>query len=185
MPHTRSVDLTYEDYRLFPDDGRRHELIAGEHQVTPAPNTRHQVISMNLCRTLGSHVKAQVAGRLLSAPYDVVLSPADVVQPDLLFVSRERTGFIRAEHLAGPPDLAIEILSAGSRRLDEVVKRKLYERHGVREYWVVDPELEVVRVHRLSGEGFVARELSREAGDHLSTPLLPELRVPLIEVFEA
>jgi Uma2 family endonuclease len=84
----------------------------------------------------------------------------------------------------GPPELVVEIGSPGTRRRDETVKRALYERAGVSEYWVVDTELDVVRVYRRLGERFAPPEqLSLEAGDVLTTPFLSGLELPLNEIF--
>lgn len=185
MAEPRPVKFTYEDYVLFPDDGKRHELIDGDHYVTPAPNTRHQTVVVSLTRILSTHARAHRLGRVFTAPYDVLLSDVDVVEPDLLFVSSSRSSLVTEKHLRGAPDLAIEILSESSRKTDEVVKRKLYERFGVREYWVVDPVVETVKVYVLEGVSLSPpRQLSKEAGDTLSTPLLPGLVVALAEVFE-
>jgi Uma2 family endonuclease len=106
------------------------------------------------------------------------------VEPDVLYVSRENQSRITEANLQGPPDLAIEVLSESNRRHDEVTKRKLYERAGVQEYWIVDPELETVKVHRLDG-GALARvaELSREGDGHLSSPLLPSFSMDLAKLF--
>lgn len=181
---THRVQFTYEDYLLFPEDGRRHELVDGEHFMTPAPSTRHQKIVGNLVRFLKNHVACTKAGEVFVAPTDVVLSNLDVVQPDLLFVRAARASIITENNIQGPPDLVIEILSPTSRKIDETVKRKLYERHGVGEYWIVDPELETVDIRRMSEQGYVrAAELSLEAGHAVETPLLPGLRLDLSDIF--
>src|SRR5438128_3226950 len=165
-PAGSGVKLTYEDFLLFPDDGKRHELIDGEHYVTPSPKTKHQRVSGNLFAALHNHVHPRRAGQLLAAPMDVLLSDTDVVEPDLLFISAARSSIITEPNIQGAPDLVVEILSEGTRKTDEITKRKLYERFGVTEYWVVDPELETVKVYRLSDRRYVrAAELSTEAGD--------------------
>jgi len=178
-----STKLTYDDYLLFPDDGRRHELIDGQHYVTLAPSLRHQEISKRLFRVLDGHLQVHSLGQVFYAPVDVVPTDVDVVEPDLLYVSNERAGILR-DPVRGAPDLVIEIVSPGSRRTDEVVKRKLYERVGVREYWIVDPELEAVKVYRRDDERFTrAGDSSREEGHTLSTPLLPGLSIALDDLF--
>jgi Uma2 family endonuclease len=176
--------LTYEDLLLFPDDGRRHEIIDGEHFVTPAPHTRHQWVSQNLNRLLDRHVMEHRLGRVYYAPVDIVLSDVDVVQPDLVFISQQRLDIVEAV-VRGAPDLVVEIASPGSRRQDEVLKRGLYERAGVQEYWLVDPEAETVKVFRGREGGGYGRPLLLSAleGDRLESPLLPDLQIPLPLVF--
>jgi len=183
-PASPGLKLTYDDFVLFPDDGKRHELIDGEHYVTPSPNMRHQQISMNLTLMIGGWLEAHPLGRLFYAPFDVVFSKFDVVEPDVLYVSNERSNVLTAPNVQGAPDLVIEIGSPGTRRRDETIKRRLYERSDVIEYWIVDPDIDVVRVYRRSGDSFARPiELSREAGDVLMTPLLPGLDLPLTRIF--
>jgi Uma2 family endonuclease len=141
------LKLTYDDFVQFPDDGQRHELIDGEHYVTPAPNTRHQRISINLVLLIGNWLESHPIGQLFHAPYDVVFSKLDVVEPDVLYLSNERWAEVATpQHVRGAPNLVIEIASPGTRGRDETIKRRLYARAGVSEYWVVDPETDVVRV---------------------------------------
>jgi len=179
------VKLTYDDFVLFPDDGLRHELIDGEHYVTPSPNTKHQQILFNLTLQLGKWLEEHPTGRIFFAPFDVVFSHVDVVEPDLLYMSNARAAdILTLANVQGVPELVVEIGSPGTRKRDETVKRALYERAGVSEYWVVDPELEVVRVYRRDGERFARpHELAMEAGDLLTTSLLPGLELPLPEIF--
>ena len=181
---TPSVKFTYEDFLHFPDDGKRHEIIDGEHYVTPSPNTKHQAVSMNLTRAFILYLEQHRHGRLFAAPFDVVLSDLDVVEPDLLYISHERLQVLTSQHVRGAPDLAVEILSPGTRKTDEVTKRQLYERFGVGEYWVVDPELDTIKVYRRVQDAFVrVAELSAEHADMRTTPLLPNWSVSLSEVF--
>lgn len=182
MPESRPK-FTVEEYELFPDDGRRHELVDGEHVVTPAPTAWHQSISGRLHIALHEASSRGELGALYYAPVDVVLSPIDVVQPDLLFVRRERRGII-GRRVEGAPDLVVEIVSPSSRRTDELLKRRAYESFRVEEMWVVDPELEVVRVYRRQGQGFGRpQELAAEHGDRLRTPVLPALDLELAALF--
>ncbi len=110
----------------------------------------------------------------------------DVVEPDLLYLSNERAAqVITAKHARGVPELVVEIASPATRKRDETVKRRLYERAGVSEYWVVDPEIDVIRVYRRERDQFGRpAEMSREAGDVLTTPLLPGLDLPLVRIFK-
>jgi Uma2 family endonuclease len=179
-----TLKLTYEDFLGFPEDGKRHELLDGDHFVTPAPNLRHQRLVVRLTRVLDSFIDRHGLGWLYTSPVDIVLSDFDVVEPDLVFLSRQR-GHLRADtHLAGAPDLVIEILSDSTRKRDEITKRHLYERHGVAEYWIVDPVLETVKVYRRQGERFAAAELfERAEGGQLDTALLPGFELALDELF--
>jgi Uma2 family endonuclease len=180
--------LTYEDYAQIPDDGKRHEIIDGVHYVSPSPNRTHQGLLGNLHFKLMSFInehREYRLGEVYLAPFDVVLSPHDVVQPDLLFVSTARLGIITEANVQGAPDLAIEILSDSTRRRDETLKRDRYEQHGVQEYWIFDGSRKSIRIfRRAQGSGFgAATELAAASGQVLTTPLLPGLELPLREIF--
>ncbi|MBI2882731.1 MAG: Uma2 family endonuclease [Candidatus Methylomirabilis oxyfera] len=181
---TVQTKFTYEDYLLFPDDGRRHELIDGDHYMTPAPSTAHQRILLKVAHRIAAHLDRYPLDHLYTAPTDVVLSKTDVIQPDLLFVSSARASLVTSQNIQGAPDLAVEILSEATRRTDEIIKRKLYERFGVQEYWIIDPEIETIKIYRMTAQGYHrVAELSDEADDMLSTPLLPDLSIPLKDIF--
>ena len=184
-PTFPDVKLTYDDFVQFPDDGTRHELIDGEHYVTPSPVPKHQRIVWNLVVMIGAHLETHPVGRAYTAPLDVLFSDFDVVEPDLLFVSSARLSqVLTTKNIVGAPDLVVEIGSPGTRRRDETIKRRLYERFGVSEYWVIDPELDAIRVYRQSGAGYVrVAELTLEDGDVLATPLIPNLALPLARIF--
>ena len=177
------VKLTYEDYLLFPeDDDLRHELIDGEHEVTPAPGRRHQQVLANLFLLLGSFVREQGLGEVYFAPFEVKLSHWSAVQPDLLYVSRARAEAFTERGVEGPPDLVVEALSPSTRRRDQTRKLALYEKHAVPEYWILDHERTRVLVYRLHGDHYdPPEELLPPAV--LRTPLLPGLEIPLAEIF--
>ena len=142
--------ITWQDVQQLPDDGHRHEAIEGELYVTPAPSLRHQRISMRLTLLLHDLLVEPGYGELFFAPTGVEFPATEEgVQPDLLFVSNERRGILAEPWIQGPPDLVIEILSPTTAQRDRGVKRKLYERQGVSEYWIVDPEQEVVEQYAL------------------------------------
>ena len=176
------VKLTYEDYRNAPGD-ERCELLDGDLVMVAAPNLKHQELQFRLGRELGNFIVERSLGKLFFAPCDVVLSDTDVVQPDLLFVSLEREHLLSGgENVQGAPDLVIEILSPATAERDRGYKRELYGRHGVAEYWLVDPMAETVSVHRQrAGMLTVARTFSRK--QTLRSPLLPGLQLHLEDVF--
>jgi Uma2 family endonuclease len=180
------VKLTYDDFLHFPDDGKRHELIDGEHYVTPSPNMKHQAVSGNLFFLLRNWLEQHPVGRVFYAPFDVVFTRFDVVEPDLMYMSNERAAeILTAKHVTGAPEIVVEIGSSGTRKRDETIKRRLYERSGVSEYWVVDPDLDVVRVYRRGDDRFGRpAELAAEAGDVLATPLLLGLEMSLARIFK-
>jgi len=176
--------LTYEDYLRFPDDGLRHELIDGEHFVSPAPAEKHQLVSWNVAYFLADYLRRNRLGQAFTAPYDVLFSNNDVVQPDLIYISNERSSIRTGKNAQGAPDLVIEILSESTRSRDEKVKFRLYESSGVKEYWILDPDLGTVEVFRPQGRHLrLVAELSAAEAEVLETPLLPGLRIPLEEVF--
>jgi Uma2 family endonuclease len=152
--------LTYDDYLLLPEDGLQHEIIDGEHHVNAAPSPRHQRISRRIQRQLCEQIEDVGRGEVFDAPVDLVLSPVDVVQPDLLVILLHRADMVLETRLEGPPDLVVEILSPSTTRKDLELKRKLYESKGVPEYWIADPHRNVVDEHVLE------RGRYRHAGSH-------------------
>lgn len=181
---TTTRRLTVEDLERLPEEheGDRQELIDGELVVTPVPLIRHQVISMNLTRSLDQHVRPRNLGMVFYAPTGIQFSRHDLLIPDICFVSRERLGIVGEKTIAAAPDLVIEILSPGTRRRDLTTKRELYARFGVREYWPVDPDKRTVEVLELVGNGFQVVP-AREDGS-LQSRVLPGLRLTLEDVFE-
>ena len=180
---TAPLDLkrTYADYCRTPDD-ERYELLDGELIVAPAPNSTHQITVMELGTLLHIFVKVRGLGQVFFAPYDVVLSETNVVQPDLLFISNERSYIITAANARGAPDLVVEILSPSTAERDRTFKRALYARYGVREYWLVDPDTRTVTVLRLD-DGTFAEVAHYGAGQTLTSPTLPGFAVNLDAIF--
>lgn len=132
--------LTYADYAAIPTDRLRHEVIDGDHIVNPAPSLYHQYVSRHLQLQLMTEIELKGLGVVINAPVDLQLSLHDVVQPDLVFVSQAHKSIMTPSKIKGVPDLVIEILSPSNTEHDTLVKRRLYERCGIPEYWIVDPE---------------------------------------------
>lgn len=173
--------FTYEDYKLLPE-GKRYEIIEGDLLVIPTPTIRHQRLLLHLVVELGSFVTERGLGTVLPAPMDVILSDENVVQPDLLFVARQRQGILDpAGGVHGAPDLVVEIFSAATAGRDQVVKRKLYGKYGVREYWIVDPTARSVEVLTVGQTGLDTWRVF-PTGSLLSSPLLVGLSIPTTEL---
>lgn len=173
--------FTYEHYLLTPED-KRYELIDGDLYRTPAPTPYHQIVSQRIAFALGFFVEERGLGQVIPAPCDVYFSEHDVVQPDILFIASEKLCIIKEKYIDGAPDLVIEILSPTSSVRDLKLKRPLYLRHGVREFWIVDPDAKRIQVLRRRQRKFETFQ-TFEAGDELETPLLPGFRLSLSRVF--
>ncbi len=171
--------LTYQDYASFPDDGVRRELIDGELHVTPSPVTRHHRIAFRLARVLADHVDRHGAGEVFVAPYDVVLSDHDVVQPDIVFVSTADSPAVTEANIQGSPTLVVEVVS--DPRTDRGRQRELYARHEVPEYWVVDLDADRVELHHLQGSSYPKPQIL-EPGDTLLSPTFPGLSVEVADL---
>lgn len=177
--------LTYDDFLHFPDDGRRHELIGGVHYVTPSPNVRHQLLVGRLHLSIGVFLQTHPhIGEVFLSPLDVVLSHYDVVEPDLLFVASAQSDILTTANVQGPPALVVEVMSPSTRQRDARLKRQLFERTGVQEYWLVDPERDLVQVLRRDGDAFVAAaDVVADRDGILTTPLLPGWQLPVRALF--
>ncbi|MDN3512998.1 MAG: Uma2 family endonuclease [Candidatus Brocadia sp.] len=175
------IKYTYDDYAAM-DDDKRYELIEGELYMVPAPGFQHQTISRNLGVVLWEFVKENNLGTVLYAPFDVVLSETDVVQPDIIFLSKERMDLMTEKNLRGAPDLAIEILSSTTKERDKLVKKRLYGDYGVKEFWIVDPDKETVEIMVWKETGFGTFGIYC-IDDELTSPLLKGFRLDLKEVF--
>ena len=182
----RDTRLTYDDFVRFPDDGLRHELIDGVHYVTPCPVTRHQLLVGRLFLAIGNYLDQRPgSGHLFMAPFDVIFSRWAVVEPDLMFVAADQLEILTDANIQGAPALVIEILSPGTRRRDLGIKRELFDRGGVHEYWVLDPKTDDLTIDRRTPEGRLSKvsQLAAAAADVLSTSLLPGLSLPLAKLF--
>src|SRR5258706_7396359 len=175
IPH-----MTLEELDRLPDDFNRYELIAGELFATPTPRTCHQIIVIRLADAMSSYARRKKLGLVLAAPVDVTLEPESRVQPDVLFIARERLGILTEAGVLGPPDLLVEVLSESSFGSDRKDKRDLYRRAGVKEYWIVDPDKDELLVYRWPAS---ADPTKCVPADTLTSPLIPGLRIRLRAVF--
>ena len=175
------LKFTVKDYMSAPGD-KRYQLLDGEMILAPSPTNRHQTIAAQLFVALNQFVRRRNIGRLWFAPFDVVLSDHDVAQPDILFVSNERSSIVTDANIQGAPDLVVEILSPGTAEYDRGYNQALYGRHGVREYWLVEPDAETVEVLILGDQGLAPTATYRR-GEVLASPLLEGMSLELDQVF--
>ena len=173
--------LTYEDYAKTPDD-ERWELIDGELIEMPSSTVPHQRVSMKAGTRLSVFVESGGLGEVFHAPIDVVLADTVVVQPDLVFVSNERADIITNANIQGAPDLVVEIRSPSTAGHDEVTKRALYERYGIPEYWMADPQAQTVNVLLLGENGYELAGIYTR-GQTLNSPSLEGFSLNLDDIF--
>jgi Uma2 family endonuclease len=172
---------TYEDYLKTPDD-QRYELIEGELIMVPAPIPYHQKISRELEFELLKYVNENDLGEVFYAPCDVVLSDENVVQPDILFISKDRLNIIGEKNIQGPPDFTVEIISESSAYRDMVQKKRLYGSFGVKEFWIVIPEEGIVEVYTLTEKEYSLFKKYKK-NDILESQLLKGLKIELKKIF--
>lgn len=178
-------NLTWDDIKNLPETGGRTEIVDGELVMSPTPNFRHQKIAGRLGLRIAPFVETQALGEFGLLPLHVILAPHVHYEPDLWFVRADRVALIEANYINGAPDLAIEILSPGNREHDLVVKLRDYERYGVGEYWIVDPDSETILVYRRdddASEVFLPPQ-TVSVGASVESPLFPGFRLDPADVF--
>lgn len=177
-----AAKMNYDQLCLLPEDGNQYELFDGELVMTPSPRARHQEIVGKLLVLLQQHVQNNSLGKVYVAPLDTIMDEYTIVQPDILFVSRERVAEIVKERIEGAPDLVVEVLSPSTFHKDLRRKMRVYSQFGVREYWIVDPEEETIELHQRVGEKL---QLSRKfaSGETFQTSLLPGFEMQVRSIF--
>lgn len=157
--------FTYSQF-LELDDGKRYEIINGElFDISPSPTIKHQAFSRNLQRILMDFVYGNKLGHVFDAPADVKLDEHNVIQPDLIYISHANESVITEMVIKGAPDLLVEILSPSTFHHDQERKKALYEKFGVKEFWVVDPANEVVEVFALVNQSYQLYAFAAQSGN--------------------
>lgn len=177
------IKLTYQDYCALPDDGRRYEILDGDLYMSPAPETPHQRVAFRLAMILHAHVARRGLGEVFIAPLDVLLDEHDVVEPDIIFVSKARRSIITQKNIQGAPDLLVEVMSPSSGDRDTRDKRNLYARCGVPFYWLVDPDARSITELELVETAYAEVGVANGASN-LSPKLFPGLQIQLEELWE-
>ena|SRR5215471_12986598 len=178
--------MTVSDLDDLPEDGNRYELIEGELFVSKAPGITHQLTFGTLFDAFSTYLKSNPIGKIIATP-GLVLSDLDAVIPDLVFIPNKRLAeVISGERLIGPPDLVVEILSAGreNETRDRVAKRQLYGKFGVLEYWILDPRNRVIEVYLLE-QGVLEPKGAAGADDEIISTVLPGFHCRTSELFAA
>jgi Uma2 family endonuclease len=175
------IKFTVKEYMSLPE-GAPYQLLDGEMILAPSPTQRHQSIVAAIYRALYQFVSQNQLGQVWFAPLDVVLSDHDVAQPDLLFVSNSRSEIVTEANIQGGPDLVVEIISPGTAQYDRGYKQLLYGRHGVLEYWMVDPDAMTVEVMVQEDNGLTPWAVYRR-GETMSSRLLQGFSIELGEIF--
>ena len=167
---------TYEDYRQFPDDGKRYEILDGEIYMTPSPSPRHQYVSKRLQRILERYFEDRLGYQVFDSPLDVILADDDIVQPDLLVVADRPQ--ISARGIEGAPIVVVEILSPSRPAYDRLTKARRYAARGVLHYWLVDPEARTIECFRLDS-GAYRLEVSGTNREDVAVSSFADLTIPL------
>ena len=173
-----ATKMTYDEYCLLPEDRNQYELFDGELVMTPSPTARHQKIVGRLHARLLAYVEENSLGEVFIAPLDTIFNQYTVLQPDILFVSKERLSEVAKERIEGAPDLVVEVLSPSTADKDRRRKLAVYSQFGIQEYWIVDPETRVMELYRQTGDGLqLARQFA--PGDTFKSHLLSGFQLPV------
>lgn len=174
--------MTYAQLCVLPEDRKRHELIDGEHFVTPAPTPKHQDIVGELYSLLSAYVKANSLGKVYIAPVDVVFEEHTVLEPDILFISQARWGIVGEDAIHGAPELVVEVLSPSTFYHDLRRKMTAYSQFGVQEYWIVDPEKQTIELYERAGEALqLAHKFASQ--ETFRSRLLPGFQLDVHTIF--
>ena len=161
--------MSYAEFIDWCDEDTRAEWVDGEVIIVSPASLAHQTLVGFLLNILGIYVEQRELGQVIAAPFQMKTGPElPGREPDLLFIARENLGRLEGVYLDGPADLAIEIVSRGSRLRDRGEKLAEYEMGGVREYWVIDPEEHRADFHVLAADGRYERRRTGEDGVHAS-----------------
>lgn len=175
------AEYTKEHYMQLPE-GAPYQLLDGKLTHMPSPTELHQAIVQNISLFLGLFVRKHKLGIVRFAPLDVHLDEANIVQPNILFLSNERAD-LRQKFIMGAPDLMVEILSPGTQKIDRKKKLAKYEQHGVLEYWIVDPKKKQVEMYFAEGKKFGPKTLLG-TDDTLTSQVVSGFEMPVSEIFD-
>ncbi len=179
---TQTKLITYDDYLTLPEDGKRYEVIGGEVFMIAAPIINHQQISQNIESRLDRYLEEHNIGKYFHAQVDVVLSMTDVVQPDIFYISNERSHIIAENNIVAAPDLVAEIISESTKVRDQTTKKALYEKYGVKEYWIVYPDKEKIEQFLLENKKLILNKTFQKT-EELFSKVIDGFTLPADQVF--
>ena len=178
-----AIKLRFEDLEHTPEDGNRYEIMDGELLVSPAPRMLHQRIVTQPARFLGNHIEEHGLGEVWVAPTSVILDPWTALEPDIVYVSIERSHIVSERGIEGVPDLVIEVLSPSTADRDRTIKFHRYEQAGIPNYWIVDTEGQHLTQYGLGESGYNVLNTIR-INEGVETALLPGFSVPIQALFQ-
>lgn len=173
--------ITYQDYLQLPDE-QRYEVLEGVLCRLPTPPVMHQQVLGNLVAVIDKFVEKRSLGSVYFGPLDVILDEDTVVQPDLLVIRKERLSILKREGVRGAPDLVVEVLSPSNAHRDRGIKRQLYGRYGVQEYWFVDPQEHTVEVTVQQNGALQTVGIAKD-GEGVRSALFPDLFLEVASLF--
>lgn len=184
VPGTQQGYWTYSHYAVLPDDGHRYEIVDGVLYMAPSPNGSHQDAVGRFYYYLLSCIEFAGLGKVRMAPFDVVLQPNVVVQPDVLVVLQRHLHKVNDAHILGAPDLVIEVASPSTATHDRQKKYIAYERARVPEYWIADASAQTVEVLTLENNAYYSQGVFRGSAT-LPSKVVPQIAFVQVERFFA
>jgi Uma2 family endonuclease len=179
----QSIRFLARDIWDTPDDGKRYEVIDGELYMTPPPNWGHQYGLGKLYLLVGNHVYGRGLGKVVQAPVGVVLDDENGIQPDMVYISKERLDIIQEKGVYGAPDLVVEVLSPSTRARDRGIKMRRFAAAGVPHYWILDPRTRTLEARRLTAQGYELMGIY-SPGDTFRPELFPSLDIPIDAIWD-
>jgi Uma2 family endonuclease len=173
---------TVQDFEKLPEGPPYYQLINGELIMSPSPALEHQRTSKRLFHMLYTLIEIPKKGEVFYSPVDVYLDEENVFQPDIVVILEGSKAKMTKRGVEGPPDVVVEILSPSTAYYDLIVKKEVYERAGVKEYWLLDPNRKTFEIYKNTEEGFKLTSRARDGGNVLSEIL--KLEIDLKEIFE-
>ena len=182
VPGPQQGDWTYEAYAALTADGECYEIVQGVLVMSPSPEFIHQKFVTRLTMYLGQTIILNHLGEVITSPFDVVLAPQEVYQPDIVVLLNKHLERLQKQCVMGAPDLVVEVISPSSKLYDRVNKHMVYEKAGIPEYWLVNPRQQIIELFALEGGKYYS--LGIFSGEQtLPSRIVPEMAMPVSSFF--